>query len=161
MKSFIIALGDSEREELYSDMHEDLVAFIIMEAVFNVVRDIPSAVRAYTLVVDTAEEYADDPDTNLMVSVDFLTDVMKGLDAKAGVDVEAPDYLGNLKEMISVVSAKLCIAAETITVNNDIVILMSINETLNSPEFLDQLNFTTTHLGNKVMFTLSGPEYVL
>lgn len=155
MKSIIINLGDSVRDEIYSDMSEDFVAFIIMEAIFNVVRDIPNAVKLYTLVVDTPEEYADDPDTNLMVSMDLLTEVMKSMDATSGVDTDAPDYHKNLSEMISMVSAKLCLAAEAITVNNDITTLMAINDTLNAPEFNKKLNFSTTHLGERVMFLLT------
>lgn len=154
MKSIIISLGDSSRDEIYSDMSEDFVAFIIMEAIFNVVRDIPNAIKNYTLVIDTPEEYADDPDTNLMISVDVLTDVMKTMDAASGVDTEDPEYLGNLSEMISLVSAKLCLTAEAITLNNDVASLMAINDMLSMPEFSTNLNFSTTHLGDRVMFML-------
>jgi hypothetical protein len=156
MKSLTINLNPATRGELYSDIHEDFLAFILIEALYNVVKDIPSAMSLYMPVVDDPETYADDPDSNLMASIEFLMEVMKEMDEKTGTDITTPEYLANLPEFVSFVTMKLCLAVETISQFNDMATLMVLGDMLRTPEYTAKLNFSTTHMGNKVMFMLSG-----
>ncbi|MNR53516.1 hypothetical protein D3C85_1735460 [compost metagenome] len=54
------------------------------------------------------------------------------------------------------VTTKLCLAIETVSQFNDLATLMVLGDMLRLPEFMAKLNFSTTHLGDKVMFLLSG-----
>lgn len=157
MRSIILKLGDDFVDELYSDIEQDFLAFIIMEALFNVVRDIPGSIENYTKVITTPEEYMEDPDTNLMISQDLLAEVMKSMDIKDGEDITSESYQQNHPEMLSVISAKLCLAVDMITTNNDIVELTTIGEVLSEPGIKENLHFSTTHLGDRIMFMISGP----
>lgn len=161
MKSVIVNLGPSAREELYADINEDFLAFVILEALFNVVRCIPASVKLYSNVIDIAEEYIEDPETELFVSAEFLSHVMREMDAKTGVNTESEEYNANFDELMSAVKAKLAQAADAISNNNDIVMLMAINDVLSTPELSLKLNFSTTHLGDKVMFMFSGDSLPL
>jgi len=157
MLSVILKLGEDLIDELYSDIEQDFLAFIIMEALYNVIRDLPSSFIDYTKVVTSAEEYMDDPDTNLMVSQDLLADVMRNMDIADGEDVESELYKEQLPEMLSMVSAKLCLAAELITTHNDITELAAIGNVLSQPGMKENLHFSTTHLNDRIMFMLSSP----
>lgn len=157
----MVNLGPGAQEELYADINEDFLAFVILEALFNVVRCIPASVRLYSSVVDIAEEYIEDPETELFVSAEFLSHIMREMDAKTGVDIESEQYNENFDELMSAVKAKLAQAAEAISTNNDIVMLMAINDVLSAPELSLKLNFSTTHLGDKVMFMFSGDSLPL
>jgi hypothetical protein len=156
MKSLTINLNPATREELYADIHPDFLAHILMEALYNVTLDIPNTMAMYVPVVDDANEYAEDPDSNVMASVEFLMEVLKGEDTKNGVDVTTPDYLEKIGEYQNFISYKLCNAIESIAQFNDLAVLMVVNTMLNLPEFKAKLNFSTTHLGDKVVFVLSG-----
>lgn len=158
MKAIILNLNPETRKELYEDISEDLLAFIIMEALFNVVKDIPNTMSMYMQAVDDPETYAEDPDSNLMSSIEFLMEVMKEHDAKSGVDVDSQLYLDGLADTQSFISTKLCNAVEAISQFNDLVVFSAAAETLCLPEFSTNLNFSTTHLGDKVMFLLN-PSY--
>lgn len=156
MKSVTINLNPETRVELYEDMHPDFVAHILMEALFNVVQDIPNTMSMYLPVVDDANEYAEDPDSKVMASVEFLLEMAKGEDAAKGADVTSEEYLAALPEFQSFITLKLCDAIEAIAQFNDIAMLMAIGDLLRLPEFTAKLNFSTTHLGDKVVFVLSG-----
>lgn len=161
MQSVIVNLGPGAQEELYADINEDFLAFVILEALFNVVRHIPASVRQYTSVLNLAEEYIEDPETELFVSAEFLAHIMREMDAKTGVDTESEEYNKNFDELMSAVKAKLAQAADAISNNNDLVMLMAINDVLSKPELSIKLNFSTTHLGDKVMFMFSGEPILL
>lgn len=157
MKSLTINLNPATREELYADVSPDFLAFILMEALFNVVKDLPNAMAVYMPVVDDPEVYMDDPESNVMASLEFLMEVMKEMDAKTGVDVTDEVYLNDIATVHTAwVTTKLCLAIETVSQFNDLATLMVLGDMLRLPEFMAKLNFSTTHLGDKVMFMLSG-----
>lgn len=157
MKSLTINLNPATREELYADVSPDFLAFILMEALFNVVKDLPNAMSLYMPVVDDPETYADDPDSNVMASLEFLMEVMKEMDAKTGVDVTDSLYLTDIATVhTSWVTTKLCMAIESVSQFNDLAVLMVLGDLLRLPEYVAKLNFSTTHLGDTVLFVLSG-----
>jgi hypothetical protein len=153
MKSIIVKLNPSTQEELYSDISPDLLAFILLEAVINVVNELPVPARAKTLDEQVAEAM-DDTDTQLMVSVENLVTILIEHDEKNGVDTNAPQY--NIDEFNEHVSQKLFAAMESIGTVNDVADLATISAVLNSPELVNNMSFTATHLGDKVLFTLGA-----
>lgn len=156
MKNVTISLNPATREELYADIHADFLAQILMEALFNVVQNIPTAMAMYLPVVDDAIEYAEDPDSKIMESVEYLMEMVKQEDALKGVLVDDPSYLVSLNEHQTFVTYKLCNAIEAIAQFNDMGMLMAVGDILRLPEYQAKLNFSTTHLGDRVMFMISG-----
>ena len=156
MKSITLNLNPETREELYADIHPDFLAQILMEALFNVVQNIPNTMAMYLPVIDDAVEYAEDPDSKVMESVEYLLEMAKNEDALRGVLVDTPEYQVSLNEYQNFITYKLCNAIESIAQFNDMGMLMVVGDMLRLPEFQAKLNFSTTHLGDKVLFMLSG-----
>lgn len=156
MKSVTINLNPETREELYSDIDPDFLAHILIEGLVNVVQDLPNAMAMFLPVVDDSNEYAEDPDSNIMASVEYLLEVLKTEDANKGVDVTSDEYVNSLSEFQSFITVKLCDAIESIMQFNDTAVLMAIGDLMRTPGFQAKLNFSATHLGNTVLFVLSG-----
>ena len=156
MKGVTLNLNPATREELYADIHPDFLAQILMEALFNVVQNIPNTMAMYLPVIDDAVEYAEDPDSKVMESVEYLLEMAKNEDALRGVLVDTPEYQVSLNEYQNFITYKLCNAIESIAQFNDMGMLMVVGDMLRLPEFQAKLNFSTTHLGDKVLFMLSG-----
>lgn len=152
MKNIVLHLNPATREELYSDIHPDFLAFVLMEAVCNVVGNIPVALEMHAVVDDTTE-YLDDPDCNLAASCEYLKEVMVRWDAGDGVQVTSPGY--DINAYMTEISVKLATAVESIAQFNDPLVLASLGEFFMTPGVKEKVNFSTFHLGNVVMFMIA------
>lgn len=153
MKTIILKLDPLTREELYADIAEELLAFIILEAVINVVNELPRPLRAMTPEEQLAD-CMDDTDTQLVSSVETLVSILIDHDEKNGADEQMLQH--NREEFTEQVSQKLYAAMESIATSNDVSELTAINQALNAPEVANHLSFCATHLGDRVLFTLGS-----
>jgi len=153
MKTIIVKLDPLTREELYADISPDLLAFILLEAVVNVVNELPMPIRALSPEEQLADAM-DDTDSQLAVSIENLVGILIDYDEKNGVDTNSPQY--SIEEFSEFVSNKLYAAMESINSSNDITELAVITSVLNSEELINNLTFTATHLGEQVLFTLGN-----
>lgn len=151
MKTIIVKLDPLTREELYADISPDLLAFILLEAVVNVVNELPMPIRALSPEEQLADAM-DDTDSQIAVSIENLVGILIDYDEKNGVDT--PQY--SIEEFNEFVSNKLYAAMESINSSNDITELAVITSVLNSEELINNLTFTATHLGDQVLFTLGN-----
>ena len=153
MKTIILKLDASTRDELYADISEELLAFIILEAVINVVNELPRPIRPMTPEEQLADAM-DDSDTQLFSSVETLVSILIDHDEKNGADPQMLNH--NMDEFTEQVSQKLFAAMESIAASNDVSELAAISYALNAPELATHLNFCATHLGDRVLYTLGS-----
>lgn len=154
MKSLHVRLDPATREELYADIHHNLLDFIIIEAIFNVCTDLKSRPEKLIDASTDPEFYLNDPDISIASSEEYLLDVLKSFDKADGVDVEAEDY--NIEDHRAYIGDKLCLAISSITVANQPLDFMNFYEVLNDPELAKGLTINGTHLGNTVILMLEG-----
>lgn len=158
MRTMIVKLNPLTREELYADISPDLLAFILLEAVTNVVNELPVPVRAMSPEEQLADAM-DDTDSQMATSIENLVGILIEHDEKNGVDTNSPLY--NIEEFSESVTQKLYAAMESVAASNDVAELSCISEALTAAEMsaglilgAAHLVFTATHLGDQVLFTL-------
>lgn len=158
MRSIVLHLNPATRDELYSDIHQDFLAFVIMEALCNVVGNIPQVLELFSVVDDTTE-YLEDPDCNLAASCEYLKEIMIQSDARDGVNTDSPNY--DIDAYMSEIGVKLATAVESIAQFNDPLVLASLAEFFGTPGLKEKVNFSTFHLGDVVMFMVNEPQPAL
>lgn len=153
MKSINLRLDPDTREELYSDIHEAVIDFILLEALVVIVNDFTSNEEKLKEAIDDPEYYLNDPDANISASVEYLLDVLKTVDELDGTDVNSPDY--NIQEHSGWISDKLILAINSITAANPAIELLTIDQFLKDPSLLQGMTVKGTHLNNLVVLMVS------
>ena len=154
MKTINILLDPETRDELYSDTHECLIDFILMEALYNVCNDFASHPENLAAAGSDPEYYTNDPDISIAGSVEYLLQVLKEFDRADGKDVDAEDY--NIHEYHGYISDKLCLAISSLTAANKPLDFMPVYDVLNDPGLNRSMTIKGTHLGNTVVMSISG-----
>lgn len=156
MKSVIINLDPDTRAELYADVSNTLMDFILIEALTIALKDYSSSVETLQDAIADPEYYKNDPDTNIEQSIELLLDVLKELDRQDGEDVESPFY--DVSSYSDWLRDKLCLAISSITDANTPLDFMMLNDVLTLPELSKQFNFQGKHLNNRVVMLLTGVD---
>jgi hypothetical protein len=158
MKTITVRLDKDTRDELYADIHHNLLDFVLMEAIFCVCNDFALRPGMLLEASEDPEFYLNDPDIAIASSVETLLDTLKAIDATDGIDTESPMY--NVREHQGFIEDKLCLAISSITVANKPLDFMMIYDVLQDPALNRSLTAIGTHLGETVIMSLSGAAAV-
>ena len=151
MKTFILKLDPVTLDELYDDISPDFLAFILVEAIFNLVQfDTPPT----EMTPEDVLYHCDDPDSQFESSVELLLEILKR-DSGEDVDGEALETCYN-SEYYDMVATKLAHCMDSVRTANDFSELTAIGFLFQSPEYSSSFKFTSTHIKNQVIFCLSG-----
>jgi len=161
MKSLTIALDPDSREELYADVSDMLMDFIVIEAVGIIIKDFRKryapGIEALAQLSEAAqlEEFTFDPEEDIANSVELLVDVLKEMDIQDGNDFESPGFVED--DYSDFLRDKLALAISSITAANSVGDFMIMEDILNDPAFSQRIDFRGKHLNNVVMMFISGP----
>lgn len=154
MKALILRLDPLTRAELYSDISDMFMDFVMVEAIFNVLNDFISRPDTFMDACSDQEYYKNDPECCLAASTELLMDVLKEMDKQDGVDITSPEY--DLSTFSGWVTDKLCLAISSITTANKPMEFMAMHTILEDPALSQRLQVRGKHLGNTVVLMLDG-----
>lgn len=154
MKALILRLDPLTRDELYSDISDMFMDFVMVEAIFNVLNDFITRPGSFLDAISDAEYYKNDPECCLAASTELLMDVLKEMDKQDGVDITSPEY--DLETFSGWVTDKLCLAISSITTANKPMEFMSMHQLLEDPALSQRMKVTGRHLGNTVVLMIEG-----
>lgn len=153
MKTFKIALDPGTREELYADANTCFIDFLLLESIIITAKDLIGSPTLLQEATSDTHFYLNDPEIEMLASVENLLDVMKEFDRNDGVDVDAADYC--LQDNHSWVADKLSLGISSISSANKALEVICINEELKDPIFTYGMSVRGTHLGNSVVMTVT------
>lgn len=157
MDAFMVLLNKDLKEELYSDIDPNFLAFVMLEGIYNVVSN-PELIPLR--VMDDSSYLCDDPDSFFDNSVTYLLDILAEHDQAAGILAQGELYEFN-SEQHEFLCRKLHEAMACIQYANSLLDLAVIRETLSNPIYARHLVFTAKHFNDRVFFTLQpGPAIV-
>jgi len=149
MDAFMVLLHPDLKEELYSDIDENFLAFVMLEAIYNVVSN-PELIPLR--VMDDSSHLCDDPDSYFDNSVTYLLDILADHDKEKGVLQDGELYEFN-SEQHEVLCNKLHEAMACIQYANSLLDLTVIRDALSQPQYARHMVFTAKHYPDRVFFT--------
>lgn len=158
MKTLILKLDPATREELYSDMGEPFMDFVLMEAVYNILGGYQASSTHWMDAIHDTEYYLNDPDAGMAASVETLLDALKTMEEGEGVlGTDTDEYVYDLEANHAPwVSDKLALAVASLSTANNPDEFMLLFSILADPGLSRRFSFHGRHLGNMVVMMLEG-----
>jgi hypothetical protein len=163
MTTFVLEINPETREELYSDIGEVFIGFVLIEALHNILLVKRPGILG---VLDQIEFPLDLPDDHPEIglaenvgmevdtSVEYLLEILKGLDVAVGAILPDDDYeYGSY--YYEIVMQKLAIAITSIEECNQPSQLHSLSEIFGSPKYASGFSFKVVHYPDRVVVVLS------
>lgn len=148
MKTFILKLDPQLREELYTDISENFIGYVLIEAIFNIIQA-PSP-----FALEDVDYHPNDPDSTFETSVEYLLNILeKFFPEDVMLDEEEDDMLASLDHH-TWIGQTLSTAINCVNNANDYLTLFSVSGLLLSPEYMESYNFGARHLDTQVIFSI-------
>lgn len=152
MHNFVVKIDPNTREELYSDVSNDFVGFLVIEAIMNVlVAAAPDAVS----VLESIERVNEFPENQLDVSAEYMLEVAKSLDQANGITIDDANYGYNSDNHEMAVS-RLNLAIHSIEAVNDISVILGLSSVFNDPSIVSGFHFNAIHGKDCIVYCLYG-----
>jgi len=141
MTTFFVCIDADRKDELYSDISEEFLSIVLLEAIINVVKN-PN--ESFDIIDDPAF-YCDHPESEFADSVLYLLDVLTERARQDGVLKDDEAYDENSPEH-AVVCYKLSESMAALQAGNNPLDLMMIQQVLENPSNSQHTAFTSYHL---------------
>jgi hypothetical protein len=158
MHTFQLKLDKSQLEELSSDISQEFLGFVLIEAVQLTAQEF--FLNAGELVeVDDAVYRCDDPDSGFDAAVQHLLLICSEADQSNGVMLpgEFHEYSSDAHEQIC---EKLSLALASIRDNNGITELVAINGLLTEAQYAVGYAFVVNYYEDRVVFSITPTLFV-
>lgn len=152
MEFLIVKLDPDTREELYSDIHENLLDFVLLEALTMAGKEMTENKEAMLEAAGDDFYHLNDPELNMDDAIKAVIDVMIETDRLGGMDVSAETY--DTDEHYKFVSDKLMLALASITHANNVGEVINLYNVITSAKFIPGIHVKGTHLGNIATLSL-------
>lgn len=150
MHNFVIRLRPDTKAELYSDVSDSLMGFILIEAILIIlVAGKPGALDA----LEDAEREQEYPENQFDVSMDYLMEVNETLNMEAGVFLNPVEYEPN-SDIHAQMCLKLTDTIESVEDANDISELLALKSVFYDPMIVDGFKFVAMHYPDRVSFCI-------
>lgn len=159
MPAFVLELDADTREELYSDVSEVFMGFILIEALFNIlkagVNNVTQLLDDLDNLIEAAEEdpykpIADRLELQMEHSLEYLLDVQRRSDEELGMMLDKSYYAYNSDHYTNI-QFKLITAIQSIEESNDYFQLQSLNKVFQDPDLVNGFGFSMTHYLDRVV----------
>jgi len=152
MHNFVVKIDPSTQEELYSDVSNDFVGFLVIEAIMNIlVAAAPDAVS----VLESAEFVNEYPENQLDTSAEYMLEVTKSLDQANGITIDEANYGYNSDNHEMAVS-RLNLAIHSIEAANDISTILGLGSVFTDPAIVSGFHFNAIHGKGCIVYCLYG-----
>ena len=152
MHNFVVKLDPTTLEELYSDVSNDFVGFLVIEAIMNIlVAAAPDAVS----VLESAEFVNEYPENQLDTSAEYMLEVSQSLDKACGITIDSANYDYNSDNHELAVS-RLNLAIHSIEAANDISVILGLSSVFFDPSIVSGFHFNAIHGKSCIVYCLYG-----
>lgn len=152
MEFLIVKLDPDTREELYADIHENLLDFVLLEALTIAGKEMTENKEAVMEAAGDDFYHLNDPELNMDDAVKAVIDVMMEVDRLAGMDVSAETY--DTDEQYKFISDKLMLAVASVTAANKVGEILNLYSVISQTKFVPGIHVKGTHLGNIATLSL-------
>lgn len=153
METFTLKLDPDTREELYSDIHDYLIEFIMIEAINLSGKEITTNQETMLEAMGDDEFHLNDPELDMDGSIRSILDYMVEVDRESGIDITAEDY--DIDQCYDKISDKLVLALASLTAVNPALSIVNFYERMQNPIFHGGMGVSGSHLGNILVLTLT------
>lgn len=152
MHNFVVKVDPATREELYSDVSNDFVGFLVIEAIMNVlVAQAPDAVS----VLENAERITEFSENQLDTSAEYMLEVAQTLDKANGITIDSANYDYNSDNHEMAVQ-RLNLAIHSIEAANDISVILGLSNIFTDPSIVSGFHFNAIHGKDCIVYCLYG-----
>lgn len=150
MHNFVVKIDPATQEELYSDVSNDFVGFLVIEAIMNIlVAAAPDAVST----LESAEFVNEYPENQLDTSAEYMLEVTKSLDQANGITIDNANYDYNSDNHELAVS-RLNLAIHSIEAANDISTILGLSGIFSDPSIVSGFHFNAIHGKGCIVYCL-------
>lgn len=162
MTTFVLQIDPETKEELYSDVGEAFVGFILIEALYNILLvqrpGILGVLDQIEFPIDLPEEHpekglAESVAAEIDTSVEYLLGVLKGMDQAVGTYLPEEFYeFGS--DYYEIVHSKLSMAIVAIEDHNQPSQLHALHQVFNSEKYMEGFSFKVVHYADRIVVVL-------
>lgn len=162
MTTFVLEIDPETREELYSDIGEDFIGFVLIEALHNILLvkrpGILGVLDQIEFPLDLPEGHpeqglAENVGMEIDASVDYLLEILQRLDLAIGAILPDEDYqFGSY--YYEIIHSKLSLAITSIEECNQPSQLHSLAEIFGSPKYAGGFSFKVVHYPDRFVVVL-------
>jgi hypothetical protein len=150
MHNFVVRLDHAAKEELYSDISDEFMGFILIEAIMIILAaGKPGAMNT----LDDQERIQEYPEHQFDVSIDYLLEVIEQINVECGVFLPKEEYECN-SDIHGRICTKLADAIEIIEAKNDIGETLALRFVFEDPLVAQGFKFVAMHYPDRVAFCI-------